>query len=165
MVKINEYIESGILEAYVLGSASEAETKELLYLKTKYPELEAALFDLEVDIESIAQHMSITPPPDLWRKVEDNINEIVHKSDLQTLSIEKHSEKSRNQSKSREFIDVDSKSSHMRVHKVWRWILLAIFVLGKIFLAFAVFFYIENRQIKEQIKELKSELKHINNNP
>ena len=127
MVKINEYIESGILEAYVLGSASESEAKELLYLKTKYPELEHALHDLERDFENIAQHMAIKPPPHLWAKIEDNINEIVNTEDFQALSIEQHSGKNNKQSKSREFIDVDSKSSHMRVHKIWRWILLAIF--------------------------------------
>ena len=165
MVKINEYIESGILEAYVLGSASESEAKELLYLKTKYPELERALFDLESDFENIAQHMAINPPPHLWAKIEDNINEIVNTHDFQSLSIEQHSRKNNKQSKNREFIDVDSKSSHMRVHKIWRWILLAIFVLGKIFLGFAIYFYLENRQVKEQIQELKTELKRVNTNP
>jgi len=61
----------------------------------------------------------------------------------------------------KEYIDVDSKSSHMRVHKMWRWIIIAIFILGKVFLAFAIFFYLENRQIKEEISDLKSELKQL----
>ena len=62
-MKINEYIESGVLETYVLGSASEAEIQELLYLKTKHPQISEALRDLETDIEFIAQKMAVNPPP------------------------------------------------------------------------------------------------------
>ena len=47
----------------------------------------------------------------------------------------------------------------MYVHKAWRWILAAIFVLGKIFLGFAIFYYLESRQAHEQIIELKEQLR------
>jgi uncharacterized protein YpmS len=46
----------------------------------------------------------------------------------------------------------------MRVHKTWKWVFAAVFVLGKIFLACAIYFYLENRQAQQQVKELKSEL-------
>jgi predicted MFS family arabinose efflux permease len=47
----------------------------------------------------------------------------------------------------------------MRVHKVWRWVFAAVFILGKIFLAAAIYFYLENRQAQENIKELKQQLR------
>lgn len=159
-MKIKEYIESGILEAYVLGSASEAETQELMYLKELHPQIQSALYDVEVDIEHIAEYMAIKPPPELWLKIENGINELVRRPAAEQLSVTSHPRKERGGRK-KEYIDVDSKSSHMRVHKIWRWILIAIFVLGKVFLGFAIFFYLENRQIKEEISDLKSELKQL----
>lgn len=60
-----------------------------------------------------------------------------------------------------DFLEVNGPSSHMRVHKTWRWILAAIFILGKIFLGFAIFYYLESKQAHEQIQELKMELKQI----
>lgn len=164
-MKINDYIESGILESYVLGSASEAEAEELLYLRDKHPEIKEALFNLEIDIERMAGYMAIKPPPEVWMKIEYGINEIVKTPDFEPLNVTKHPAKNGNHSKeggkSGQYIDVDSKSSHMRVHKIWRWILIAIFALGKLFLGFAIFFYLENRQIKQEIQELKQELKEI----
>lgn len=63
--------------------------------------------------------------------------------------------------KNGEFIEVQGLSSHMRVHKLWRWVLAAIFILGKIFLGFAIYYYLESKQAHEQIQELKMELKQI----
>ncbi|WP_316818608.1 hypothetical protein [Pedobacter nyackensis] len=59
------------------------------------------------------------------------------------------------------FLEVHGPSSHMRVHKIWRWVLAAIFVLGKVFLGFAIFYYLESKQAEAQIHELKMELMQI----
>lgn len=162
-MKINEYIESGVLEAYVLGSASEAETKELLYLKAKHPQILEALHVLETDIEFIAQKMAITPPPGMWPKIEANINELIKARESEGLTIDmplrerpQYSSKSR---KSSQFVEIEAESGHMRIRKIWRWIFAAVFVLGKIFLAFAIYFYIENRHNEKEIEQLKTELK------
>lgn len=162
-MKIKEYIESGILEAYVLGSASETETKQLLHLKDKHPEIGDALLQLEVDLEKIAQHMAITPPPVIWNKIEDHINELVVTPDVELANFkEKGYEDNRaEQSKNNLYIEVEGESSHMRIHKAWRWVFAAVFVLGKIFLAFAIYYYLENRQAKEQIEVLKTELNQM----
>lgn len=166
MVKINEYIESGVLETYVLGAASKAETEELLYMKAKYPEIRQALEHLEIDLERIAQHMAITPPPTAWGKIESGINELVRMREGEILTIEEPVRRSGNQSRSRrsgQFIEVEAESGHMRIRKVWRWVFGAVFLLGKIFLAFAIYFYLQNRQQADQIKELKTELKSHSN--
>lgn len=161
-MKINEYIESGVLEAYVLGSASETEILELLELKTKHPEIGDALYELEADLERIAEHMAITPPPYIWDQIEDNIKELSTRPKTQRLTIKSGPIKEEKKDKKRkaQFIEVESQSSHMRIHKVWRWIFAAVFVLGKIFLGFAIYFYLSNRQAEERIQELKMEIKH-----
>ncbi len=157
-MKINEYIESGILEAYVLGSASEAETRELLYLKVKHPQIQEALRDLEIDMERIAEQMAIIPPPGTWTKIETQLNELARTPDFESIPIKRPS-KTNNKRKKNQFIEVDASSSHMRVHKIWRWLFVAVFIIGKIFLGFAIYFYLENRQLKQEVARLETELK------
>jgi hypothetical protein len=162
-VKINEYIESGVLEAYVLGSASEAETRELLYLKEKHPEILEALLDLETNIEYIAQQMAITPPPGTWTKIEANINELVKARDSGPLTIDMpYRDRGQGASKSAkdsQFLEIEAESGHIRIRKIWRWVFAAVFLLGKIFLAFAIYYYIENRHNEKELQQLRMELK------
>ncbi|WP_442588913.1 hypothetical protein ACSBL2_23035 [Pedobacter sp. AW31-3R] len=161
IVKINEYIESGILESFVMGSASDAETEELLRLKELHPQIEEALYQVEINFEQIAMNMAIPPTPAIWSKIETEINEIVRTNDFQALSIEAPGRRNNNSRRGRksDLIDIESTSSHMRVHKLWRWVLAAIFILGKVFLAFAIYFYFANRHSEQRIEELKTELK------
>lgn len=164
-VNIEEYIESGILEAYVLGSASDAETRELLQLKAEYPQVQNALEQLELDMERIAEQMAIMPPPATWAKIEQEIHGLIEVPGLKPAP-QKGFDNDQNQADGRErYIEVESSSEHMRIHKQWKWIFAAVFVLGKIFLACAIYFYLENRQAQQQIQELKSELGHYRATP
>ena len=159
-MNIQEYIDSGILELYVLGSASDTETQQLLQYKEQYPELEQALFELETDMERMAQQMAIMPPPGTWEKIEDRINEIAVIPEYEPLKFRKHTESKRSDRADRNgFIDIESETTHIRIHKTWKWVFGAVFLLGKIFLACAIYFYLENRQAQQQIQELKTELK------
>lgn len=163
-MKINDYIESGILEAYVLGAASEKESRELQQLKVQHPEIQQALDELEQDLERIAQHMAVAPPPGLLQKIEDNISELMQKPVLERLP-DLPKDKNHTGSNGRDggqYIEVQGSDSHMRIHKVWRWIFGAVFILGKIFLAFAIYFYLENRSLEKQVQRLEQELHQKN---
>jgi hypothetical protein len=159
-MKVKEYIDSGILESYVLGSASEEETRELLRLKKQYPEIQQALHELEIDMERIAEHMAITPPPGMWNKIEDGINDLINTPEIKASQLKNRAQKDHYQNESG-YIDIEAKTTHIRVHKNWKWIFAAVFVLGKTFLAFAIYFYLENRQAQQQIVELKTELRQL----
>lgn len=155
---IREYIDSGILEAYVIGAASEQEEKEVLRMKAKYPEVKEALLQLELDMEKVARHTAIIPPTGTWDKIEREINEITPRPEVKPAKFSRTFKP--NNDKDNGFIEVGSTSTHMRIHKNWRWVFAAVFVLGKIFLGCAIYFYLENRQAQLQIKELKTEISH-----
>jgi anti-sigma-K factor RskA len=53
-VDINAYIESGAIEAYVLGLASAEETAELEMLRKQYPEVNNAILAFEMQVENAA---------------------------------------------------------------------------------------------------------------
>lgn len=160
-MKIKEYIESGILESYVLGIATEEETKELLYMKANHIEIQDALYELETDLESIAYKMAVPPPPDVWLKIEDQLKEVAKRPDDGSSTLKIHSRREEKQAippPTGQFIEVQGPSSHMRIHKIWRWVFAAVFILGKIFLAFAIYYFLENRQIKEELQETKQRI-------
>lgn len=162
-MEIKEYIESGALEAYVMGSASDLEIEELLSLKAQYPEVKEALTEVEEDLERIARNMAISPPPGTWMKIEKEINELTKQpgfKEMKITSVPKKGGSTKDESTG-DFVEVHGPSSHMRVHKIWRWILAAIFILGKIFLGFAIFYYLESKQAHEQIIELKQQLRQV----
>lgn len=162
-MNIKEYIDSGILEAYVLGAVTEAEEQEVLVLKKQYPEVRNALHELELDIEHIAGQMAIQPPPGAWDKINNNIHGLIHVPEVETDRYREQPKKEQQQSppaSNTQYIEVEAIGNQMRIHKVWRWVFAAVFVLGKIFLACAIYFYLENRQAQRQIDDLKQQLQH-----
>lgn len=66
---INEYIASGILESYVLGSASKQEKQEVECMSHIYPEIKQALTDFQLDVEKIALANASPTPKELKDKV------------------------------------------------------------------------------------------------
>jgi len=68
-VNIKEYIESGIIESYVMGLASESERAEFERLSAQHPELVAARRKFEEKLEAYASENAVPPPPEVKVKV------------------------------------------------------------------------------------------------
>ena len=71
---IKKYIESGVLENYVLGLASEEERREVEMYATGYPEIKAELEAVEVAMEKYAQLQGIEAPPGMQAKINSQID-------------------------------------------------------------------------------------------
>ena len=165
-MKTQQYIDSGILETFVLGAASEEEVKELLYMKAKYPEISEALQQLEMDMEKLARDLAVEPPSGTWYKIAQEINAVIPHQDASPQVFNRRGSRKRpdtENGKDNQYIEVEGESSHMRLHKAWRWIFAAVFVLGKIFLAFAIYFYLENKHTQQQIQEMRTEIRELKN--
>jgi anti-sigma-K factor RskA len=72
-VNVQEYIESGIIESYVMGLASEPERAEFERLCSQYPELVAARRKFEERLEGYASENAVPPPPEVKVKVLEAI--------------------------------------------------------------------------------------------
>lgn len=68
-MEINSYIASGILESYVLGSASPEETVDVEQMVVKYPEVKAELRAIEDALESYAFDHAEDPPAHLKSQI------------------------------------------------------------------------------------------------
>jgi anti-sigma-K factor RskA len=84
-VNVQEYIESGIIESYVMGLASEPERAEFERLCALNPELLAARRKFEERLEGYASENAVIPPPEVKVKVLEAIGRPASRSE--TLSI------------------------------------------------------------------------------
>ncbi|SFT65170.1 Anti-sigma-K factor rskA [Lishizhenia tianjinensis] len=57
-----EYIASGILESYVMGTASEQEQREVHCLSSIYPEIKEELNRIQQTLEDYVQSIAVSPP-------------------------------------------------------------------------------------------------------
>lgn len=73
---IKDYISSGIIEAYVMGLASEEEARILDCIQKNNPEVQQAIIDAQNTLEDFASQQAIAPPPNLkseiWAKITDD---------------------------------------------------------------------------------------------
>lgn len=78
-MNIKEYIESGILELYVLGGLSAEEQSEVTMLLKKHPELQEELQRIEMDFMHVAEAMS---PESLNQDILKNAMSRIDSADL-----------------------------------------------------------------------------------
>ncbi len=80
-MNIQEYISSGIAEAYAAGIATSEEVREMEQMMKLYPEVEAAVREAEEAMVKYARQHAVNPPPQLkqtiWQALvgETNIDE------------------------------------------------------------------------------------------
>jgi hypothetical protein len=146
-----------------MGSLSEREEQEVLRMKQQYPEIKQALSELESDIEHLAMQMAVPPPPAVWHRIEGEMNALVETREAEVVPFHKLKEKyAREEKKSdQQYIEVEAQSEYIKVHRLWRWAFIAVFILGKIFLATAIYFYLENKHNQQEVNELKARVSQL----
>lgn len=70
---IKEYIASGIVEGYVLGSLSDQERREVECMSAIYPEIKAKVLEAQQTFEKYAESISVTPPSHLKASILEKI--------------------------------------------------------------------------------------------
>ncbi|MFA6275682.1 MAG: anti-sigma factor [Pedobacter sp.] len=74
MEEVKAYIESGILELYVLGQLSAQECSEVEAMAAKHAEIKAEILSIELAMESYALENAITPSAELEDKILSQLN-------------------------------------------------------------------------------------------
>ncbi|MBD2701833.1 anti-sigma factor [Spirosoma sp. BT702] len=73
-MNVTEYIESGILESYVMGAVSDQERREVQCLSSIYPEIKAELDQLSEAFEQYALAYSVEPPVSIKTKLLNELD-------------------------------------------------------------------------------------------
>lgn len=75
-MNVKDYIESGILESYLMGQVTDQERREVECMSKIYPEIRASLDEIEADLESYASSHSVKAPDDLKASIMSAIADI-----------------------------------------------------------------------------------------
>ncbi|GAB2767150.1 hypothetical protein GCM10027275_06750 [Rhabdobacter roseus] len=145
-MNIQAYIESGILEEYVLGTVSPQEKQEVECLTKIYPELKEELLTLEAALEKYAQEHQTPPPADLKDKIFAQMNfEPVEEPADEVAPTESR-------------VGVLSPEQKAIVRPLWSMMAVAASVLLAIGLAWAIY---EMSDLKFQNKRLATQISNL----
>jgi anti-sigma-K factor RskA len=73
-VDIQQYIQSGVIESYVLGTASDEEVAEVETLRKQYSEVQNAIEEFSIALEQEALANAIPPPAGVKEKIFKSLN-------------------------------------------------------------------------------------------
>lgn len=150
-MKPQEYIESGILETYILGLASDVQQQEVEKYTHIFPEVSLALKEVE---KTIQQHFSANiPPPIVRQRIKENDDKL-RKWEFN----EQNHATNNNQKEQVKYLEVEVNDTHIKVHKNWRTALIGIFILSKIFLIAALYFYFKSDSLNKENLKLQQEI-------
>ncbi len=146
---LNHYIQSGIIESYVLGIATVSEMEELQHMRRLYPSLNAEIMAVERRIERTALAEAVLPSPYLKDRIFQRINwrddpPPPHGDDQSRYT----------------FINIQSRDGqHITVHKWWRLFFIVTFIISKVCLFFAIYYFLKYQQMQERKEEEKRQLR------
>ena len=154
-METQDFIESGILEAHLLGLTNEGEKELVKQMVEDNQEIREYLVDIESDITRYFNGSAVTPPSAL--------REIIHlRGNQENFRKEKHTfKKKAEDDQNTRFLDVEVNDTHIKVHKFWRPAFIAVFILSKIFLIAGLYYYFKAVNQEEQIQKLKTEIQQV----
>jgi len=135
-VNIELYLQSGVVESYALGLATPQEADEFEQLMPHYPELKEALRDFEYHLELFSIDNEVPPPAEVRNRIEDKLRELPAIPGARQWGTRRDRT---------DYVAAKETSQYIRVHKVWRTLFIAVFVLAKIFLILAIYYFIAYR--------------------
>ncbi|MEC5147629.1 hypothetical protein [Chitinophaga sp. 212800010-3] len=138
-MELKFYIESGIIESFVLGLATDEEVAELQHLRRLYPELDTEVEHVERRLERAAFDEAVMPPVEIRSRV------------LQKIRWDQQGRAYADPGSNYTFINIQPKDGdHITVHKWWKIFFIIFFIMSKVFLFLAIFYYLKYRQSQEQ---------------
>lgn len=149
-----EFIESGILESYVLGLATEEEQHDVNQRILTSSGFADYLVDFEKKIQGYFLHNAVPPPA----AVRELIQLRTAKNDIQKAGAHTFYDIPVDAEKKDDFLDIEVNDTYIKVHKWWRPAFIAVFVLSKIFLIAGLYYYFKTSSQQEEIEKLKTEI-------
>lgn len=152
-----QFIESGILESYLLGLASESEQVEVKRYADEYADVQEHLFDLDKDLQEFFLTNSVPPPPE----IRDELELLVGKHELQKNGASHNSGNKKRvyteEKPKEDYLEIEVNDTHIRVHKLWRPAFFVIFLLSKVFLILALYYFFKTSSLEEEIGRLRQQ--------
>jgi len=148
-LKLDHYIESGIIESYALGLATPAEVEELQHMRKLYPQLNTEIRIVERRIEMVALREGVAPPSRLKDRV------------FQRIGWDKEKNTTEKDQSNYTFINIQSRNQdYITVHRWWKLFFIMVFIVSKICLFAAIYYYLKYQQTQEKLAQPSSPIEH-----
>lgn len=144
---LNDYIESGIIESYLLGIASTDEAALFEHMRSLYPELNTEIAATEYRLQKVMEEGGVTPPDKVWNKIVGRLTP--HKQDgyYSRAGREEKTEESPT------YI-LQPRNNTITVSIWWRCTVIAMMLIIMALVASTIYFYQQFRNIEERLMRL-----------
>ncbi|SJZ52153.1 Anti-sigma-K factor rskA [Chitinophaga eiseniae] len=151
---VQRYISSGILESYVFGLLTEAEHSEVETIAAQYPQVKAAVQELQLDRERFVQLYAMAPPAGIKDRLLDMIREEETPAGNVLLPEELRAPAAASGAHEAPVKRLNGNSRKSGAEKVWKYIAAAIILLflGSVILNF--FFFSRSTDYKSRYQSL-----------
>lgn len=137
LLDLQDYIDSGIIESYLLGLASVDDVARLERMRYIYPELETEISMVEYRLQRITEEGGVTPPAIVWNRIAAQI------------TWEKPSRNKRLSSENPTYI-LQAQNNTMTVSIWWRCAVIAMGMIIIGLLATTLYFYNRFHQMEDR---------------
>lgn len=156
-MKNQHFIESGILESYLLGMATQEEEHTVNQMMMTHADVSEYMGLLEENVQSYFRKVAVPPPT--------NVREVIQfrtgRTDIQKKAKpDFYNIPADEAPKKDEYLDIEVNDTYIKVHKWWRPAFIAVFVLSKIFLIAGLYYYFKASSQEQEIEKLKTEIAH-----
>ncbi|PWV53723.1 hypothetical protein [Chitinophaga sp. S165] len=142
---LNDYIESGIIESYLLGLASAEESELFEHMRSLYPELNTEIAATEYRLQKVMEEDGVTPPAKVWNKISERLAPHGRGG--------YYSRAGRQQTESPTYI-LQPRNNTITVSIWWRCTVIAMMLLIMGLIASTVYFYQQFRNMEERLMRL-----------
>ncbi|PSL49138.1 hypothetical protein CLV51_101468 [Chitinophaga niastensis] len=151
-MNINNYIESGIIERYLLGLATTEQEEELLYLRQLYPLLDVEMTTVALRIEGKLLEEAVHPPEEL----KDTVLRRIRPRNRQGKHHNNGYNTNEHQQNGPTYINLQPGwNRRISVSIWWRCAFIAVIVLSMSLAASTWYFYQRAAQLEEVLIRLK----------
>jgi anti-sigma-K factor RskA len=143
---LNDYIESGIIESYLLGLASAEESELFEHMRSLYPELNTEIAATEYRLQKVIDEDGVTPPAKVWNKISERLAPHGRGG--------YYSRAGGQQAEASQTYVLQPRSNTITVSIWWRCTVIAMILLIMGLVASTVYFYQQFRRMEERLMRL-----------
>jgi len=156
-LETKDFIESGILESYLLGLTADDEKEYVQNRILTDQQITDYVLDLESDIRLYFDQHATPPPPEIREIVQLRTS----RRDIQKKKHVFEQKTAEEPRKKDEYLEIEVNDTYIKVHKFWRPAFIAVFILSKIFLIAGLYYYFKTTSLEQENEKLKTEIQNI----
>lgn len=136
---LEDYIESGIIESYLLGLATRDEVVMFERMRNIYPQLNGEIATMEYKLQRLGEEGGIAPPAQVWNRIAERIQ------------WEEPSTKTGTKQKQGHTYIIQAQNRTMTVNIWWRCAFIALCVIIMALMASTFYFYQKYSQLEQHL--------------